>query len=279
MKLNKIRNKIYNEVYAKHAHTSKIAKEMNKQPIDRWSHNPYLKLKYYLIIEFSALISFFCLKFRVHPNIITGTGVVVALISFLGLSSTYFYLNVIALILFFLKNIFDYADGFVARVSKKYSAFGAFFDEWSGDFFTVCFYFSFPIYVFNLTQNIIYLYLLIFLAFLKIINPKNRILSENYLKKQNNNIRNKIIGIFYKLENLKKLNLKTNFKNKLIVNFAKLDFDGRTRYTDLLILLILIELYMEKAIFSEYICLIWVIVAVVKNFYFFWKLEILKFKK
>ena len=183
MKLNEIRNKTYNEVYAKHAHTSKIAKEMNKQPIDRWSRNPYLKLKYYLIIEISALISFFCLKLKVHPNIITGTGVIIALFSFLGLSSTSIYFNIIALILFFLKNIFDYADGFVARVSKKYSAFGAFFDEWSGDFFTVCFYFSFPIYVFNSTQNIIYLYLLIFLAFLKIINPSlsNFLLSSSFI--------------------------------------------------------------------------------------------------
>ena len=279
MKLNKIRNKIYNEVYARHAHTSKIAKEMNTQPIDDWSQNPYLKLKYYLIIESAALISFFCLKFKIHPNIITTYGVIFALISFLGLSSTYFYLNVLALIIFFFKNIFDYADGFVARESKKNSAFGAFFDEWSGDFFTFCFYFSFPIYVFNKTQNIFYLYLLVLLFFLKLINPKNKILSENYLKKQGNTIRKKIINIFLKIENFKKRNFKNNLKNKFIVILSKLDFDGRTRYTDILVLIIIIEIYMEKAILSQYVCIIWVLVSLLKNFYFFKKLGILKAKK
>lgn len=279
MNLNKIRNKIYSEVYARHAHKSKIAKEMNTQPIDNWSQNPYLKLKYYLIIELTALISLFCLKLKIHPNIITFTGVIFALISFLGLSSTYSHLNVLALILFFLKNIFDYADGFVARVSKKHSAFGAFFDEWSGDLFTFCFYFSFPIYVFNKTQNIFFLYLLVFLFFLKITNPKNKIMSENYLKKQSNIIKKQIINIFLKIEYFKKHNFKKNLKNKLIVIFSKLDFDGRTRYTDFLVLVIISEIYMEKVILSQYICILWALVSLMKNFYFFKKLAILKTKK
>ena len=279
MKLNNLRNKIYDEVYAKHAHTSKIAKEMNKQPINKWSQNPYLKLKYYIIIELAAFISFFSIKFKIHPNTITSTGIILAFTSFISLSSTQLYLNILALILFFIKNIFDYADGFVARASKKFSAFGAFYDEWSGEFFTICFYFSFPIYVFNITQNILYLYLLVFLIFLKIANPKNRILSENYLKKQSNYIRKQIINIFSQLEKLKKRNKKNSFKNKLIVTFSKLDYDGRTRYTDFLVFLILIELYLDKAIISEFVCIMWVIVSLMKNIYFFKKLGILKTKK
>ena len=42
MKLNIIRKQLYKEVYLKHANKSKIAKEMNRQPIYRWRDNPYL---------------------------------------------------------------------------------------------------------------------------------------------------------------------------------------------------------------------------------------------
>ena len=274
MNLKHIRQTIYDEVYTRHSFKSKIAKEMNMQPINNWKYNPYLKFKYYIIIELSALISYFCLNFKIHPNTITSAGVITAFISLIFLSSSDQTLILLALFFFFLKNIFDYADGFVARISKKSSEFGAFYDEWSGDFFTLCFYFSLPVYVYNLTGNINYLFLLILLSFLKIINPKTRVLSENYLRKQKRSTRNKIINIFLKIENLKKKKTKSNIREKLIVNFAKLDFDGRTRYTDFLILIILIELYLGKILISNYICLIWVLTSILKILYFFKKLKI-----
>ncbi len=274
MNLSEIRKTIYDEVYTRHAFKSKIAKEMNKQPINNWKDNPYLKLKYYVIIELSALLSYYCLNFKIHPNTITSAGVIVALISLIFLSSANQTLIIFALSFFFLKNIFDYADGFVARISKKSSEFGAFYDEWSGDFFTLCFYFSLPVYVYNFSGNINYLFLLIILGFLKIINPKTKIMSENYLKKQKRSTRNKIIDIFLKIENLKKKKTKSKIREKLLLNFAKLDFDGRTRYTDFLILIILVELYLGEIIISNYVCFIWGLTSILKILYFFKKLKI-----
>ena len=106
MKLNIIRKQLYKEVYLKHANKSKIAKEMNRQPIYRWRDNPYLKLKYYLIIEFSAMISFICLRLNIHPNFITTAGVFSAFLSFIFLSSPFVHVNLIALIIFFFKKYF-----------------------------------------------------------------------------------------------------------------------------------------------------------------------------
>ena len=279
MKLNIIRKQLYKEVYLKHANKSKIAKEMNRQPIYRWRDNPYLKLKYYLIIEFSAMISFICLRLNIHPNFITTAGVFSAFLSFIFLSSPFVHLNLIALIIFFLKNIFDYADGFVARISKKYSEFGAFYDEWSGDFFTVCFYFSFPIYVYNFTNNLNYLYLLIFLSFMKLVNPKSRILSNNYLNKVNISSRKKIIKIFEIIHNLRKKKKMLGLKNTIILVFSKFDFDGRTQYTDFLIYLVLFEISYGEIILSNYICIMWLLISILKNIYFFKKLNILKSKR
>ena len=72
------------------------------------------------------------------------------------------------------KNVFDYTDGYVARAQNKTSKFGAFLDEWSGEFTTLCIYISIPIYVYNKLGSNLFLYICLALLFLEIINPKIR---------------------------------------------------------------------------------------------------------
>jgi hypothetical protein len=270
MKLNFIRRNLYNEIYLKHSQKSKIAKEMNYQPIYNWKDNPYIKFKYYIITELAALISYIFIKFKFNPNIITSLGIILTFISIFFLSSNNLYLNLLSLMIFFLKNIFDYADGFVARKLKKTSNFGAFFDEWSGEFILNCFYISVPMYVYNKTNDSFYLYLTIFIVFIKLINPKNKILSENYLKKINHSIKNKIIILF---KNLTILKNKKKIKSNFVLLLAEIDYSGRTRYTDFIIFLILLELYFSRVIVTNYICIVWLIISVLKNLYFFKKLK------
>lgn len=269
IKLKIIRNKIYKEVYDRHSAQSKIAKTMYYQPINSWAKNPYLKFKYYIIIELTALLSYFFCKFKVNPNFITLVGGFLGFIAIFFLVNSSFELNVIALIIFFLKNVFDYTDGFVARMQKKTSNFGQFFDEWTGDFFTLCVLISVPIYVYEKTNETIYLFITIALLFFEVINPKKKILSYSYLKKVSEAYKKKIIIKFQDLINLKIINKNKKFISNIVIFFSSLEYSGRTRYTDFIIVVIGVELYFNKIIITDIISIIWLGLAMSKFVFFF----------
>ena len=100
-RLKDTREKLYKEVYKKHSMKSKIAKAMFFQPIDTWSKNPYLKLKYYFIIELSALLSWVFCNLKINPNFISIAGVALSFSAIFLLSSSSIELNMIALLIFF----------------------------------------------------------------------------------------------------------------------------------------------------------------------------------
>jgi phosphatidylglycerophosphate synthase len=270
---NTIRKKMYKEVYSKHSATSKIAKFMVYQPINTWGKNIYIKLKYYFIIEIACLISWFSIKFKINPNSLSILNVFLAFTAFILLCSTNKYFNYLALILFFSKNILDYADGFVARNQNRTSATGAFLDEWSGIVFYFFFYFSIPIYVFQKTENVIYLFIAILMFFFQLLNPKNFILSNRFLSSLDIRKRKKILTTFYSIQSLKN---KKNFyfKEKVIKFFSLLDYSGGTRYTDLVILILIIEIYNSSLILTPAICVLWSLLIISKFVYF--KLKIIE---
>ena len=265
--LSKIRKKLYKEVYSKHSATSKIAKFMVYQPINTWGKNIYLKLKYYFIIEIACLISWLSLKFKIHPNSLSILNVFLAFAAFLLLCSNDEYLNYFALALFFSKNILDYADGFVARNQNRTSATGAFLDEWSGIVFYFCFYFSLPIYVFQKTGNEIYLLITILMFFFKFINPKNFLLSNKFLHSVGSKNKNKILDIFHSIRSIK-TKKRIYFKERVVKFFSLLDYSGGTRYTDLVILILIIEIYTNRLILTPVICIIWCLLIILKFCYF-----------
>jgi hypothetical protein len=264
---NQIRKKLYKEVYSKHSTTSKIAKFMVYQPINNWGKNTYLKLKYYFIIEIASFIAFVSLKFKIHPNSLSILNIFLAFTALILLSSLNDNLNYLALIIFFSKNILDYVDGFVARNSKKKSVTGAFLDEWSGIIFYFCFYFSLPIYVYQKTSNVFFLYISIILVFLNLINPKVFILSHKFLNSIDDNSKNKILEIFNSLKSIRNKK-KEGYKNKIIKFISSLEYSGGTRYTDLLILIILIEIQLNKILLTPYFCYLWSILALTKLIFF-----------
>ena len=266
-----IRKKIYKEVYDRHAAKSKIAKTMYYQPINTWSNNPYLKLKYYIIIEMTSLMSFCFCRLKMNPNHVTLVGGVLGLLSIFFLSSSLIEFNITALTIFFFKNVFDYTDGFIARLQKKTSNFGQFFDEWTGDFLTLCILISVPVYVYGKTNETTYLFITIALLFFGIINPKKKILSYSYLKKVNERYKKKVIKNFQHLSDLKINNQNKN--NKLKSNFirllSRLEYTGRTRYTDFVVFVIGLELYLKKIILTDIISIFWLGLAVAKFIFFF----------
>jgi phosphatidylglycerophosphate synthase len=243
------------------------------QPINTWGKNIYIKLKYYFIIEIACLISWFSIKFKINPNSLSILNVFLAFTAFILLCSTNKYFNYLALILFFSKNILDYADGFVARNQNRTSATGAFLDEWSGIVFYFFFYFSIPIYVFQKTENVIYLFIAILMFFFQLLNPKNFILSNRFLSSLDIRKRKKILTTFYSIQSLKN---KKNFyfKEKVIKFFSLLDYSGGTRYTDLVILILIIEIYNSSLILTPAICVLWSLLIISKFVYF--KLKIIE---
>ena len=271
-----IRKKIYKEVYDRHAAKSKIAKTMYYQPIDTWLNNPYLKFKYYIIIELTALFSFYFCRLKANPNHITLFGGALGLLSIFFLSASSIKLNIVALAIFFFKNVFDYTDGFIARVQKKTSNFGQFFDEWTGDFLTLCVLISVPVYVYGKTNETTYLFILIALLFFEIINPKKKILSYSYLKKVTENYRKKVTKNFQYLTNIKINNKNNKFKLNLVSFLSRLEYSGRTRYTDFVIFVIGVELYFQKIILTDIISIFWLVLAMSKFVFFFKNIKKIK---
>ncbi len=275
-RLKEIREKLYKEVYKKHSKKSKIAKAMFFQPIDTWSKNPYLKLKYYFIIELSAIFSCFFCNLKINPNFISVTGVVLSFSAIFLLNSSSIEFNVIALLIFFSKNVFDYTDGYVARAQNKTSKFGAFLDEWSGEFTTLCIYISIPLYVYNKLDSNLFLYVCIACLFLEIINPKKKILTFNYLENLDSKFKKKVLGLFENLSKIKNNSPKKTFKHWLFNLLANMEYTGRTRYTDFIVLVLGFELYFQKIILSDLMSIFWLLLSVFKFLLFFMKIRNLK---
>ncbi len=275
-RLKDTREKLYREVYKKHSKKSKIAKAMFFQPIDTWYKNPYLKLKYYFIIELSALFSWVFCNLKISPNFISIAGVVLSFSAIFLLNSSSIELNMIALLIFFSKNVFDYTDGYVARAQNKTSKFGAFLDEWSGEFTTLCIYISIPIYVYNKLGSNLFLYICLALLFLEIINPKKKILTFKYLKNIDSKYKNKILNLFENLSRIKNNSTKKTFRYWLFNLFANMEYTGRTRYTDFIVLVLGFELYFQKIILSDLMTIFWLLLSTFKFLLFFTKIFNLK---
>lgn len=269
-----IRKKLYNEIYAKHRATSKISKLMYYQPIDNWKKHPYLKFKYWIIIELASILSWALSKKNFNPDSLTIFNIFLAIIAFIFFSSPIKELNYIAFLIFFLKNVIDYSDGFIARNLKKTSLRGAFLDEWSGNLFHFAFLAGLPIFTYNKTFEINYLYISIGIILFYLLSPKNRILSYDFLKNTNDLEKNEIIKIFANIKKIKDdyKKKKTNIKIKIVKFFSFLEYSGRTKYTDFIIFLLLIENYFESIYFTNYICWVWLFVSLVKFVFFFFSI-------
>lgn len=271
MNYNQIRKKLYKEIYSRHSATSKIAKLMVFQPINTWKRNAYLKLKYYFIIEIASLIAFFSFKFKIHPNNLSTLNIFLAFAASILLSFPNDNFKYLALIIFFSKNILDYADGFVARNEKKTSVTGAFLDEWSGNIFHFCFYFSLPIYVFEKSGNVTFLFITILMIFFQLINPKNFLLSNKFLNSVSRKKMSEILNMFNSIQSIK-VRKKISIKDKIIKFFSFLEYSGGTRYTDLVIFILIIEIYTQSLIITPIICYLWLLLIIGKFCYFNFKI-------
>ena len=212
--------------------------------IDSWKKNPYSCFKSRIYIELSTIFAYFLQFTSITPNhisIIYGlSGVLAGVFLVTGINT----LMIVGLIIFFLKGSLDWTDGLIARIKNQTSSVGHILDTWGSHIGNISFIISIGIYCFNLTNNSIYLFFLILILFLKIIDFKFFAYHQ----------------LFYEALN-KKINLKssTSEKNDIFkkqsfsISFIKNFMDDRSRTVDTICFLIILEIIYELSYFSQII--------------------------
>lgn len=218
--------------------------------IDDWFYSPYSCLKARFFIELSALIVSFLQYTPIKPNFITLLFAGSAIFGGFCLSSGSENLIILGVIIFFTYAIFDWTDGLLAIVTKKTSHLGHILDSWGGLVSSFSFLIGIGMYLFNETQEIKFIYIIILIITIKAIDLKDFIY--HY-----------VMYDFYKSSKIKKKTKKKNSIDKkeenfsksivYIKNFFQSFLDNRSRTVDTIGLIIIFELYYGKIILTNYI--------------------------
>ena len=105
-------------------------------------------------------------------------------------------LIIVGCLIFYFKGALDWTDGLIARIKGQTSSIGHILDAWGSSVGHLCFVSSLAVYCYNLTNNILYLFIIIcFLIFKS--NGLRIIFTNNLFYEINNNsqnIENKILN-------------------------------------------------------------------------------------
>jgi len=232
----------------------------NKFKTNRLGKN-YSKIKALICLELGAVFAFIFIRLKIKPNVITFFYILLILIATVLLASGQRNLIYLGIFIFFFKNSLDLIDGFIARITGETSEIGHKLDTWAGSISLICFQLALGLYVYSKSLNINYLYLTLIIVSLSAIDFKKHYLSLTSSKNNNKiyNYRNSLSKKYKKSPNLIFYYL---FKILEILNY-----DGRSRYTDLILLLIIIENYQNQLILSNIVVYIWVLTNVAKFLY------------
>ena len=130
---------------------------------------------------------------------------------------------------FISKLVPDYIDGALAYLKGKQSKEGHELDVWAGEINKIGVITGVLMYIFNSTKNLEVILLLLIIVLLNFLDPRR------HLRKFSKTI--------YDKKSKSHLSYSKKTKNNFIFIFFKfLNYDGRTSYSDFLILLILIDM-------------------------------------
>lgn len=216
--------------------------------LNNWFKTPYSSIKTILFLETSAFLVFIIHFFNFSPNYISFIYIITSLIGGFLLSANDNMLVILGLIIFFFNGVFDWVDGFYARIKNKTSYLGKIIDLWGGVIYHYSFLSGFAFYLFNKSGNIFFLLLILLILFLKTIDIKiifNQILIDTNVKTPSakENLKNKISKFKpYNSSFFKTL-------SSLVVNL----FDDRARSVDFICFFILLDLFFKEIFLLEYI--------------------------
>jgi len=219
--------------------------------IDDWFFSPYHCLKVRFFLELSALFVFFLQYTPIKPNFLSISYVIAGIVGALLLGSTEENLIIAGVIVFFLYGIFDWMDGLLARVTKKISTLGSVLDPWAGYVVSFTYLIGLGLYLFNATQEIHFIYLMILIITIRALDLKDysyRWLMYKFYKNSKSQ----------KKKNIKKNKLEQNKHNlpKIFIylkNFFQSFLDERARTYDTIGLIILFELMYDKILLTDII--------------------------
>ncbi len=236
--LNYIRTKTYQR-------NDKIFREVfNEKTLSKkllsFEINPYSKIKTILNIELSCILIYLLLKTKLSANFITIVGVFWTLTGVILLSLFDNFLFYLGIIILFLKLIPDYVDGQLAFFQKKISFTGHELDGWAGNMGTIVIMSGFYLYGIrnNPLGDLDIFYSLFFVVLFFSFSDLRLHLSKFKKSYFNKNLGTHVSG--KKLSKSNKL-IKKNKTNFLISILKFFHFDGGSRYTDFLLILLIIE--------------------------------------
>jgi len=234
-------------IYKNRIKISSIAtSDMNK-----WHKMPYTALKSKIFYEISSVLVFLLQYTSIKANWISLTYAALAIIAGILLSSGIDNMILAGLVIIFFKSILDWMDGDIARLKKQTSELGDLIDAWAGLVGYYSFLIGLGMYLFNATQEIHFIYVMILIIMIKSLDLKDyayhRIMYYSYKK---NTLPQKI-----KNKGKKITQKKNNIPNTLIIlkNFFQNFLDNRARTNDFICLIILIELIYDQIILTNFI--------------------------
>jgi hypothetical protein len=216
-----------------------------------WRKMPYTALKTTIFHEISVVLVFLLQYVPIQPNWISLAYAASSLIACILLSSGVDNMILTGLVIIFFKSILDWLDGDIARLRKQTSELGDLLDAWAGQVGYYSFLIGLGMYLFNATQEIHFIYVMILIMMIKSLDLKDytyhRIMYSFYKK---NTLPKKI-----KNKGKKITQKKNNIPNTLIIlkNFFQNFLDNRAKTIDFICLIILIELIYDQIIFTNFI--------------------------
>ena len=234
--------------------------------IDDWKFSPYNCFKSRIYIELSSILAFILQYTKITPNQITYIYLLCGVIGGILLSLEYKSLLIIGCLIFYFKGILDWTDGLIARIKQQTSSIGHILDAWASNVGYICFVSGITIHCYGLTNNTLYLFILICFLIFKSLDFKNYLYQQSYYEISNNspNIEDKI---------KEKSEIKKKKENFFYI-FIKSFMDDRARTTDSVILVILLNLIYDLNIIIEIIVILYFLKSIIIFFghvYFFAK--------
>ena len=213
--------------------------------MDNWLSNPYSCLKTRFYIEGASILVFFLQKTFIKPNWISFFYAFVGILGGVCLSIKNDNIILFGLIIFFAKVAIDGADGLLARVKYKATNLGSIIDNWGGTIGEFSFLIGFGLYLYNFTDQTIYIYLTFLIIFLKSNDLKNYFFYSVAFSiyKQEPFIKEKSIQKKSRSNKIKK-------KYNLIKFFIQDIINYHAKTMDIILLIILIEININKITFS-----------------------------
>ena len=175
MRMFKVRQKFIDDITTKYKNQYYIN-------LKSWFPNPYYTLKYKFICEIASILSFFCIKMKITANIVTFLNLFLGALAFVIFALDITKYKLLAILIFFSKQILDNVDGFIARKNKSSSKFGKQLDSLCGHVYYHSVLFSLVFHNYYIFNEVIFLYLglISFIRYTYIKNKKNIILIEDH---------------------------------------------------------------------------------------------------